>query len=307
MTEGRQMAKGIGHRVQEKVEPFVRKYIIDICIATVFVFFALVLAERPRVVLDETGKSRIGESAQRPRNGESENQRTGAKAFPDSPTPRLAGSAVIPDPSDFSAAEFRIQGKDARKLYEAIKNDGFKPGNISAAGNTIDWLNGVLRVTDLFDKITGEKPDLTLSGEIRKLKEQTEEYRKTLFRNLKDEEQEKIKRLNRLTLEAAYPGETPRAGNIVVRNIFEPDGGYEKPAELIIIPENPYNLIAVLEGKEKQAIMREYTGRMVSFKIGDKMIDGAVVTGMDKMSVTVKRGKKEKEYRIFDVKPKKKK
>ncbi len=87
-----------------------------------------------------------------------------------------------------------------------------------------------------------------------------------------------------------------------VRNIFDLEGNYEKPKELIIIPENPYNLIAVLEGKEKRAILREYTGRMVSLKIGDKMVDDAVVIKIDKLSVTAKIGTKKKEYRIFEVK-----
>ncbi len=91
------------------------------------------------------------------------------------------------------------------------------------------------------------------------------------------------------------------------RNIFDPDGNYEKPKELKIIPENPYNLIAVLQGKENRAIFREYTGSELSFKVGDKMIDGAIVTHIDRLSVTVKKGKEKKEYRIFDVKPQKKK
>jgi len=86
------------------------------------------------------------------------------------------------------------------------------------------------------------------------------------------------------------------------RNIFAPDGNYEKPKELKIIPENPYNLIAVLQGKENRAIFMEYTGSALSFKVGDKMIDGAIVKKIDRLSVTVKKGKKLKEYRIFEVK-----
>jgi len=86
------------------------------------------------------------------------------------------------------------------------------------------------------------------------------------------------------------------------RNIFDPGGNYEKAKELKIIPENPYNLIAILQGKENRAIFLEYTGSALSFKVGDKMIDGAIVKSIGKLSVTVKKGKKLKEYRIFDVK-----
>jgi hypothetical protein len=91
---------------------------------------------------------------------------------------------------------------------------------------------------------------------------------------------------------------------VAERNIFDPGGNYEKPKELKIIPENPYNLIAVLQGKENRAIFMEYTGSAMSFKVGDKMIDGAVVKSIDRLSVTVKKGKKLKEYRIFEIKKK---
>src|SRR5208282_1258066 len=254
----------------------------------------LVLAERPKVdyrLNDREGKALPAVS------GKVSVKQTQEKAAPVS-----KDKSENPDPSDFYSDEFRIQGKDAGKLCEAIKSDGYKLGAINAAGDSIKWFNEVLQVADLFDKVTAAKPDLVLSGEIRKLKEQTEEKRQKPFKDLKGDEQKAIKRLNRLILELAYPKETPESRNLEVRNIYEPEGNYEKPPELIIIPENPYNLIAVLQGKEIKAILREYTGRMVSFKIGDKMIDGAVVSSIDRLSVTAKKGKKTKEYRIFDVK-----
>lgn len=293
----------------EKIELFARKYIFDISIAAIFIIFALVLAERPSVNYRLTGKE--GKALPAAVSGKMSGKKTQEKAANGSASAKVSNKN--PDPSDFNTDEFRIQGKDVLKLYEAIKSDGNKPakvkapGNIKAqhdAGDIIAWLNGLLRTTDFYDKITGKKPELTLTSEIIKLREQTEGKRKGLFRDLKEDDQKAIKRLNRLMLELAYPKETPKSRNLEVRNIFEPAGNYEKPKELIIIPENPYNLIAVLEGKEKKAILREYTGRMVSLKVGDKMIDGAVVIKIDKMSVTAKKGKKEKEYRIFDVKKK---
>lgn len=92
-------------------------------------------------------------------------------------------------------------------------------------------------------------------------------------------------------------------GHLDKRNVFSEDGSYEK--ELKKIPENAYNLIAVLKGREKRAIFREYTGTLVSVKVGDKLIDGAVVTDIGSMTVRVKKDKDKKEYRIFDVKQKK--
>ena len=295
----------------EKIELFARKYIFDIGIAAIFIFFALVLAERPKEVHRLNGKDGNALPAV---SGKVSVKQTPGNAAPagalqslqlsGGPVPAKDGNKN-PDSSDFYTDEFRIQGKDVRKLCEAIRSDGYKLGAMNAAGGTIEWLNELLKVGALFDAITYEKPDLVLTNEIKELRDQTEEKRGKPFNGLKDDERKAIKRLNRLTLELAYPKETPQNRNLEVRNIFEPEGNYEKPKELIIIPENPYNLIAVLEGKEKRAILREYTGRMVSLKIGDKMIDGAVVIKIDKLSVTAKKGAKKKEYRIFDVKNKK--
>ncbi|MCC6347884.1 MAG: hypothetical protein IT388_11905 [Nitrospirales bacterium] len=90
--------------------------------------------------------------------------------------------------------------------------------------------------------------------------------------------------------------------SLEARNIFDPEGHYEKPKELKALPENPYNLIAVFQGKETRAVLREYTGAMVSLKVGDRMADGFVVSGIGRLQVTAKKGKERKVYRIFDVK-----
>lgn len=104
--------------------------------------------------------------------------------------------------------------------------------------------------------------------------------------------------------EAMHP-RTNLYASLEKKNIFSEDGSYEKPKELKKIPEIAYNLLAVLLGKEKRAIMREYTGTMVSVKVGDKLIDDSVVTDIDNLTVRTKKQKTVKEYRIFDVKPKK--
>ncbi len=94
----------------------------------------------------------------------------------------------------------------------------------------------------------------------------------------------------------------PDYKNLEKRNIFASDGSYVEKG-LIQLPENPYNLIAILQGKEKRAVFREYTGSIVSLKVNDKLIDGAVITHIDRLYVITKKGKVTKEYKIFDVKP----
>ena len=112
--------------------------------------------------------------------------------------------------SNFSVNEFESQKKDVQTLCNKIKSEGYEFGTIDASENTIDWLNRILELYDLSDKITAKKPKLTLTDEIKKLKEQIARSRKGLFADLKDDEKKAIKRLNRLTIELAYPQETPK-------------------------------------------------------------------------------------------------
>ena len=91
------------------------------------------------------------------------------------------------------------------------------------------------------------------------------------------------------------------------RNIFSADGRYatsgvgggEMKGSL---PEKPYSLIGILQGEEKKAVFREYTGSIVFLTIGKKLIDDSIITRIDSTSVEVKKGKEKKELKIFDVK-----
>jgi len=116
----------------------------------------------------------------------------------------------LPGFSDFSVDEFKSQKKDLQKLCETIKLEGYEFGMINASENTIDWLNGILQLPYLYDKVTEKKTNLTLTDEIKKLREQTAEKRKGQFKDLSDNEQKRVKRLNRLMIELAYPQETPK-------------------------------------------------------------------------------------------------
>lgn len=90
------------------------------------------------------------------------------------------------------------------------------------------------------------------------------------------------------------------------RNIFSADGRYpvitaQGKRE---IPEVPYTLLGVMLGREKKAVFREYTGAVRAFGVGAKMIDDSVVADIGSLSVKVKKGKKEREYRIFHLEKK---
>jgi len=87
------------------------------------------------------------------------------------------------------------------------------------------------------------------------------------------------------------------------RNIFAADGSYALAGTGMKgpLPENPYTLVGVLRGPEKKAVFREYTGSIVTLTVGNKLIDGAVITRIDNLSVKVKKGKERRELRIFHV------
>lgn len=85
------------------------------------------------------------------------------------------------------------------------------------------------------------------------------------------------------------------------RNIFSADGSYAQAAAKRAVPDIPYTLLGVVYGKEKKAFFREFTGAIVSLAEGDKMVDEAVVSNIEKRTVKVKKGKEEKEYKIFNI------
>ncbi|MFZ4439707.1 MAG: hypothetical protein ACOYOS_14865 [Syntrophales bacterium] len=84
------------------------------------------------------------------------------------------------------------------------------------------------------------------------------------------------------------------------RNLFAANGSYlestDKP-----MPDNPYNLIAVLQGKEKKAVFRDYLGKVVTFVVGKEMMDKFVIAHIDNVSVQLLKGDEKKELRLFNA------
>ena len=82
---------------------------------------------------------------------------------------------------------------------------------VKADNNTLDKINELLRIPDLFDKVT-EKKKADLSGEdIKKIISALEPHRGADYENISETLQNKIRALNRLLLKAVYPDKLPES------------------------------------------------------------------------------------------------
>ncbi len=86
------------------------------------------------------------------------------------------------------------------------------------------------------------------------------------------------------------------------RNIFTEGGTYVAVLEksLSALPPNPYTLVAVLQGNDKKAVFREYTGAIITVPVGKKMIDEYVVQSIESLTVKLMRGNEEKKLTVFN-------
>jgi hypothetical protein len=97
--------------------------------------------------------------------------------------------------------------------------------------------------------------------------------------------------------------EVAALGSLKERNIFSPDGSYTKSGAGLKgpLPENPYTLIGILNGEEKKAVFRDHTGSIIALTVGKKLIDGSVITKIEKLSVQLENEKGKKELKVFDL------
>ncbi|MFH1361884.1 MAG: hypothetical protein ABIH69_04440 [bacterium] len=116
-------------------------------------------------------------------------------------------------PVDFSNEEFNNE-QALKKLCESISHDGpFVQYNISfkTPDNTIERLNELLQMSNLYDVWFWPNEKTTRLGElIEDLVVETYEYRSNAYVDLSIENRVKIKRLNRLLLEALYSKFCPK-------------------------------------------------------------------------------------------------
>ena len=113
--------------------------------------------------------------------------------------------------------------------------------------------------------------------------------------DVKKEEKEKVR--------MGIIKEVVALGSLKERNIFSPDGSYTKSGAGLKgpLPENPYTLIGILNGEEKKAVFRDYTGSIIALTVGKKLIDGSVITKIEKLSVQLENEKDKKELKVFDL------
>lgn len=92
-------------------------------------------------------------------------------------------------------------------------------------------------------------------------------------------------------------------GALKERNIFSPYGSYVMSGAVLKgpLPENPYTLIGILNGEEKKAVFRDHTGSIIALTVGKKLIDGSVITKIERLSVQLENEKAKKELKVFDL------
>lgn len=85
------------------------------------------------------------------------------------------------------------------------------------------------------------------------------------------------------------------------RNIFAAMGAYTLDVKSsTVLPAIPYTLIAVLQGNDKKAVFREYTGAILTVPVGKKMIDEYVVESIEGLTVRLKRAQERKKLTVFN-------
>lgn len=92
-------------------------------------------------------------------------------------------------------------------------------------------------------------------------------------------------------------------GVLKERNIFTPDGSYAMSGTVLKgpLPENPFTLIGILQGEEKKAVFKDYTGAIITLTVGKKLTDGSVITRIEQVSVQLEKGNEKKELKLFDL------
>jgi len=118
----------------------------------------------------------------------------------------------------FSANEF-IPPLDVSALCNSVSD--VCSVYLSSPINTIDWLNELLHLTDLYKIMIKEKVRPKYTNDILKIERKTKHYRKKKYDELNEEQQTNIVRFNRLLLEETFPKETPRSYKYIYSHDYE--------------------------------------------------------------------------------------
>ena len=101
---------------------------------------------------------------------------------------------------------------------------------------------------------------------------------------------------------AREPANEKNYPKLQARNIFSADGAYVQTADQRPLGEASLTLLGVIGGKTKKAIFRDSTGAIQSVGEGETLPNGAVISRIERLAVTVNRGEEKREFVIFDMK-----
>ncbi|MDO8141853.1 MAG: patatin-like phospholipase family protein, partial [Candidatus Brocadiales bacterium] len=108
-----------------------------------------------------------------------------------------------------------------KKLCEAIGKDTIEKIPTNTCDNLINRLNVLLGMPDFYNNLHNKKPDIIFSKDVMELVANTKECREKVSESLDGKEKLKLKKLNRLLLEEAYPQETPKYQKKGISEIYK--------------------------------------------------------------------------------------
>lgn len=137
---------------------------------------------------------------------------------------------------EFTEAEFIEQGKSVQALCRAIAETNISMSPIDESPETVAWLNGLLCVTSLYNKIVG-RVSYGFSEEIAQLVNLTETMRSEPYKHLMADEKHTIKLLNRFIIEAIYDDYAPMCRFVKKENAPQKEPDYRAQMPLSEMPE----------------------------------------------------------------------
>jgi hypothetical protein len=105
------------------------------------------------------------------------------------------------------------------RFCKAITDD-YDNTSIKAPINTIGWLNELLKIPNLYDILYAKKPDNIFARSDAAIPKghtrfyEAESYRDKEFSDLSEDDQNRLKKFNRLVLELHYPDECPQTSKL---------------------------------------------------------------------------------------------
>ena len=114
----------------------------------------------------------------------------------------------------FSEDDFIFSPGSMDKLVQAIKDDGFDVTSETREVSSLDYLNVIISLPNLYEQISGEKKEIQLSGDLLKNAEEIKELLVNSHDEIKDYEWREIRKFNRNLLEICYPELVPNVRSL---------------------------------------------------------------------------------------------